>query len=421
MAFRERLDNGLVLRAVESEEDIVRYVDFNGKFNNPQEGATCNILLRHHPGVNRQEFQLVEDERTGGFVSTTCLIPWQCGYEGITLKAAMLEMVLSHPAYRKAGLVKLQVGRFLKIVEDAGYDLSIIWGIPYYYRQFGYAYCINGNTADVLPLRHIPDAAGAHGAAYSLRKATTNDVQELTEYYAAAARNQAFHVKRDAAHWHYLINYSKIPAWLVVNNLNGATEGYIVYHNDGGRIHIAENGIVSRDVGMAVLQLLKREAKKDISISWPENNILVKLARSFGSVSQQPGQWLLRIRDIPEFLIKIGPALEKRLAASECSGVSQELIINLFRQAYIMEFKEGKLAGVKGIGFKDASMGADGGDLCIPPDAFVRLVFGFRTLEQLTDAWPDIVVKPESRYLLETLFPTMTSYINTAYHYQGAE
>ena len=61
-------------------------------------------------------------------------------------------------------------------------------------------------------------------------------------------------------------------------------------------------------------------------------------------------------------------------------------------------------------------MGADGGHLCIPPEAFVRLVFGYRSLEQLFDAWPDIIVKRAIRHLIDVLFPLMPSYLYTPYH-----
>jgi hypothetical protein len=205
-----------------------------------------------------------------------------------------------------------------------------------------------------------------------------------------------------------------------VNKLCGEVEGYIVCGNTEGRtVHIAESGVIGIDAGRAVLQLIKSDKTREIVISWPENNTLVKLARSIGSIAQQSNQWLLRIHNIPEFLIKIGPVLERRIAESAFAGSTQEIIINLFRQAYRFSIKKGKLDEVVSIGFKDASMGVDGGDLCIPQDAFVRLVFGFRSLEQLFDAWPDIVIKHESRYLLEVLFPKMSSYICAPFSYQG--
>ena len=66
-------------------------------------------------------------------------------------------------------------------------------------------------------------------------------------------------------------------------------------------------------------------------------------------------------------------------------------------------------------------MGADGGHLCIPPDALLRLLFGYRRLDELFDAWPDLLVKPETRHLFETLWPRLDSYLYTPYHSIGTE
>ena len=129
--------------------------------------------------------------------------------------------------------------------------------------------------------------------------------------------------------------------------------------------------------------------------------------------------WLLRFPDLARFLVRIGPVMENRLAGSVWRGLSTELIVNLYRQAFRLRFQSGRLAGVDSLGFVDASMGADGGHLCIPPEAFVRLVSGYRALEALFDAWPDIVVKPEVRNLIDVLFPPLKAYLYTPYHYLG--
>jgi len=114
-------------------------------------------------------------------------------------------------------------------------------------------------------------------------------------------------------------------------------------------------------------------------------------------------------------LAKIGPALNRRLAAAGYAGLTTELLINLYREAYRVRIEAGCVAEVTSAGFVDASMGADGGDLCIPPDAFVRLILGYRTLDELHDAWPDIEVKAEKRALFDILFPKMDTCISMPY------
>jgi hypothetical protein len=109
-------------------------------------------------------------------------------------------------------------------------------------------------------------------------------------------------------------------------------------------------------------------------------------------------------------LQKLAPVLAARLAASPYANLTADLTLNLFRQAYLLRFMAGELKRVEPLGFVDASMGADGGDLCIAPDAFVRLLLGYRTVDELADAWPDLVVRPTRRHLWQVLWPKQATY-----------
>ena len=183
----------------------------------------------------------------------------------------------------------------------------------------------------------------------------------------------------------------------------------------GRGVKTPESGIAGYAAGMTALQTLKQEYGADIQLGWPQTNTLTQIGRSLGSTPLPADQWLLRITDVAGFLTKLAPVFEQRLARSDCAGLTANLCVNLFRHAFVLHFTRGKLERVAAVGFVDASMGADGGDLCIPPDAFVRLVFGYRDLDELHDAWPDITIKPASRRLLEILFPKVAAYFCMPY------
>lgn len=409
MAVLERLGDGFVLKSVESAEDAARYASFSGRFNGPSEEKACRLLLESFPGARWEDFLFVEREEDGEILATACLIPWQCSYEGIPLRAAMVEMVLSHPGHRRLGLIRLLMERHSRSMCEQGYDLGVIWGIPYYYRQYGYAYCINGNTAEALPSCLVPEAPGGDGH-YTIRRAKDSDIPALSALHDAANARLGISVTRDAAHWQYLLGAVGYPVWLVQNNA-GDAEGYIVFGDEGNaRASVPEHGFLTAGAGLFALQWLKGKACA-INVGWPEKSLLAELARSLGSCPTQPGQWLIRLVDIPKFLTRIAPALENRLADAGYGDMAGSLTLNLYRQAYTLRFDGGRLAGAQCVGFSDSSMGADGGDLCVPPNAFTRLAMGFRTIDELTDAWPDIVVRPGSRRLLEALFPRLDSYI----------
>jgi hypothetical protein len=189
--------------------------------------------------------------------------------------------------------------------------------------------------------------------------------------------------------------------------------------SDTGILGNAEGGTHARDVSEALLRCFAGEAGEDMRIYAHPHDVLLQAAASLGGVPLAGEQWLLKVEDPVALMTKLVPVFEKRISESSMPALSAEVIINQFRQAYGIRIVGGKITDIRSIGFVDSSMGADGGDLCIPADAFLRLLFGYRTLDQLWDAWPDTVVKEGSREIIGILFPKMSAHLLAPYHYQG--
>ena len=201
------LGDGLVLRSVQSPADAARYATFNTDYVSPIQGLTCAKLLAHHPTMCWDDFFFVEDVDAGIIVSCICLIPWQCrlgsGATQLDLHVAMLEMVVTHPDYRHRGLVRKQIEHFHQVVDAQGFDLCIIEGIPYYYRQYGYAYATDHWASDGLPLARVPEADGA--LSVRLRVATMADVTTLNDFYTQTMNKLAAWTTRTPDYWRYLL------------------------------------------------------------------------------------------------------------------------------------------------------------------------------------------------------------------------
>jgi predicted acetyltransferase len=415
------LGGGLVLRNVRDERDVREYAALHARYVSVAEGITCEKLMHAYPGASYDDYLVVEARSTKEIIATTCLIPWDFDFAGIPLKAAMLEMVVTHPDYRRRGLVRAQMERFHQMTTERGFDLCFIEGIPYYYRQFGYTYAIDHRSYDALTPVATLDPAGDGPARFGFRPATLDDIPHLVKLYCHAMTGARFRVQRDAAFWRYLLEEVQYPVWMILPQVDEAPAGYVVVSRGGesGAHIVLESALRDETAAPDVLAWLRPLAGDELRISWPQTTSLVRAARVRGSIPHPTYQWLLRIVDIPAFLRKIAPLLEQRLAASAFADLTAELIANLFTNAYVLRFTGGRLAAVEPAGFVDSSMGADGGDLCIPPDAFVRLVLGYRTLDALADAWPDIVVRGGRRPLFDILFPEITSYLSTPYFYLG--
>lgn len=413
------LGDGLALRSVQSERDAERFAAFNAQQVSEIQGITCAKLLAHHPTMRWDDFFFVEDTRSGEMVSCTCLIPWQSRVGPVDLRVAMLEMVVTHPDYRHRGLVRRQIEHFHQCAAAQDFDLCIIEGIPYYYRQFGYGYATDHWASDGLALARVPRKDGAFSI--RLRAAAEADIETLHGLYTQSMRQLDAWTTRDAAYWRYLIEGANAPVAMVEESHSGAPLGYVVaWRNDAGA-YIAESAFASAAGALELLQWCKEHVTGELILGWPAQSVLVQVARSLGSSVHPADQWLLRMVDVPKVLMKFAPVLANRLAASAYAGLTANLTLNLFRQAYLLRFARGALVAVEALGFVDASMGADGGDLCIAPDAFMRLLLGYRTLDELADAWPDTVVRPALRHLWQTLWPRQTIYFWNPYMAFGAE
>ncbi len=414
------LGNGLVLRSVRNAEDAGKFAAFNGEFNNAREGATCACVLSHHPFTSFSDYRIVEDTRSGQIVSTTCTFPWEVQFENLRLQAAMLEMVLTHPAYRRLGLVRRQVDYFHQDAVERHADFTMIWGIPYYYRQFGYTYCMEGETADLLPACRIPEATQDGAPGIRVRPVEISDIPILDTFYNQSLQGVDIWIARTTVFWQYLIQWARYPIQVIEESERGNVLGYAVSVHSPRKVQILESSFDNVRTALAYLGYLKTLNVPEIGLAWPETGVLAKAARSLGSHVCQGGQWLLRLPEAGKFIWKIRPLVDGRLARAGLQSLQQDLVINLYHQAWKLTLEQGRLVEVQSLGFVNAAMGSDGGDLCIPPDAFVRLVFGFRSLEQLQDAWPDILIKPEKRWLVEVLFPRLRAHLHTPYHFWGS-
>ncbi len=257
--IQESLGQGLVLRAVRDERDVAAFADLHTRYVSAAEGVTCSRLMQHHPENTYDDFLVVEDQQTGQLVSTVCLIPWRFSFEGVPLRAAMLEMVVTHPDYRRRGLVRALIERFHRHAAEGDYDLCFIEGIPYYYRQFGYTYAIDHRSYDALPVAAVPAEPAGRPAAYSFRPATLDDAPALSGLYDAAMKVVPLHVARDTIYWRFLLEQAEFPVRVAMDRRTGAPVGYAaVFPPDAaGRVTVLESAVNDDEAGMALLRALR--------------------------------------------------------------------------------------------------------------------------------------------------------------------
>lgn len=422
---QEILAGGLRLRSIRSMEDVDRLAVFNAMIHGPELDAITRALIVEHPHTRPQHWLIVEDPAAGGqIVSSLCLIPWRWRYEDVELPAGEMGIVGTHPDYRRRGLVRALDRRFKTLLADEGWLLSHIQGIPYYYRQFGYEYALPLEGGWQIAPHQVPepdDARGLEGAApYTFRLATADDLPALEALYAGAVRHLAIWAVRDAAVWRYLLEQGPGTAadaqtWLVLKP-GGQIEGYvrIAARGFGAGLIVEEASDLGHAAALATLRFAKHTAlergKPYVRLSLTDGNPLVRAARAWGAHSERRYAWQIYLPDAVRLLRAIAPVLERRLADSAFAGLTHTLTLSLFRSAVALEFEGGRLIKVESVPPQDFAHANH-----IPPSLLAPLVLGWRSREELREAFPDCSAWGQTAYLIDVLFPKLDGFLYTQY------
>ncbi len=337
------------------------------------------------------------------------------------------ELVGTEPAYRRRGLVRAQFEEIHRWSAERGEMVQGITGIPFYYRQFGYEMALNLSGGRRCYAANIPKLKEGEPETHRFRPVAEADLPFVLAVDQAAAPRSRLTCVRDLRLWRYEA-FGK-------SEMNGDRREMRIIETAAGEplgvlAHGAflENGLmgvswIELKPGVSWLPIIPpllrfmhataeayaaRDGKPfEVLSFWmgPEHP-LNQVAQDRLPHVRRPYAWYLRVPDLPAFLRHIAPALEARLARSWAVGHTGDLKLDFYRDGLRLVFEGGRLTAVE----KWMASRDDRGGAGFPGLTFLQLLFGYRTLGALRDAFADCWVDgDEPRALLEALFPQQAS------------
>ncbi len=430
------LGDGLVLRRGR-REDAEGLAKLNGEVFRPREATepnegmvawTWDMLTRPHPTIQPEDYIVVERAEDGEIVSALVLISQTWSYEGIEFGVGRPEVVVTHPDYRRRGLVRAQFEVLHQWSEERGHLVQGITGIPYFYRQFGYEMTMNlGGSRIGLP-GSVPKLKEGQEEPYRVREAIEADLPFITETYAQGRKRSLVSCVRGLEVWELELNgrsekSSERRALRLIEDAKGKPVGFLAhgvglwgnslwvmaYELSPSVSWLAVTPRVLRYLKQAGEEMAAKDEKKQFhtyTFGMGAEHPVYQAARGYLPMERPPYAWYLRVADLPGFLMHIRPVLERRLAESIAVGHTGELKLSFYRQGLKLIFKEGRLEGVE----PWQPTVEDGGPARFSNLTFLQLLFGYRDLEELQLAYPDCIAwSDEARVLLTALFPKKAS------------
>jgi GNAT superfamily N-acetyltransferase len=444
---RRDLGAGLVLRwsAARDAEDIAELCGlvFRWDRDEPNLGvanAVRRYLRGDHPAVQPEDVVVVEDTGKAGNRIVACAFylreEWE--FEGIAVPVARPDIVATEPGYRNKGLVRAALEVIHERAAREDRPVQGITGIPYFYRQFGYEYAIDERgSVTVAALAMVPDKP-VEEEPYRLRQAGSQDIPAISACHRQQQAAYLVSRRLPDSFWQYYIDaeHEADAGWndqrlRVIETANGDFRGFVFtpFRRSVDVFTVTMVTVVPGtnlyDAAPALLRQLKRLGEQtpvDRSQATPAEpdkallNLVLELGRNHPFYDtlrpewlphrERPTAWYVRVPDLPGFLRRIAPVLERRLAGSTFSGYSGELRLDFYRGGLRMVFAQGELKTVEDCRFGAYDNSAKAG---FPPLTFLRLVFGYSSLDDLRAAYPDVWVNGEAEALLVALFPKRVS------------
>jgi GNAT superfamily N-acetyltransferase len=442
--YRRELGEGLVQRW-STPEDTENIAQLCGFVFRDQEDEPLN--LRAMESVRRQmsgdfplmgpgDYAVIEDTGKEGnpLVACTCLWRQEWEYEGIAFGVGQPEYVVTHPDYRNRGLIRMLFDMLHTRSEAEGHLVQAITGISYFYRQFGYEYALELEGRRVTYLSLIPKAQESTPEPYSLRVATTEDIALLMELYNRQRQAGMVSAIASEGFWRYQIAEEKDPTVgkqmcvrMIVDDA-GVVQGYLMVaiRRWGDSLSVYALNVAAGVSWQAVVPSLLRALQaygmqipavgsdvpplNEISF-WlgSAHPVYEVLGKALAPFYEPPYAWYVRVPDVLAFLRHIAPALEKHLANSVAAAYTGDLTLDFFRGGLHLVFDKGHITHIEPW---RAPAYKNNADATCPALVFLQLLFGYRSLDELHYAFPDVrVEKSEAEVLLNALFPKKFSWV----------
>lgn len=370
-------------------------------------------LIHHHPTMTLKDFFV--NKHHGKIVAGLNLIPVKWSIGGVPLKVAEMGCVATLAEYRHKGLQRKLVNEFHRQAAEQEYDLCAIEGIPYFYRQFGYEYALPLNERATISLDKIPE----YESKLKIRSFTEKDIPEAMRLLLQAQKKFYVHSIRDEQIWKIqqetgMASADKFEGYVLEKD--GEMVAYIRIRGkpEGKELILREAPDVDRHTGKAILNFLKDTGKQRgfetlvSHISYYDS--LTEQLTALGAVkSVPPYAWQIRVINYAKLFQKMKPLFEKRLATSIYCHLTERLNFNFYRYTVQVAVEDGAITEIHKL---DSS---EDRTIRVNPQVFTQLLLGHRSREELEMTYPDFIIHPNHKNLVDVLFPKLASHIHSAY------
>ncbi len=399
------------------KEELHQILELNVNVHGESVRDYINHIFLNHPRKEDVLFLYIKDSKSNKIVSSISLMPLEWRFGSINIPVCEMGFVGTIEKYRGKELIVELNKLYELIMAEKGYIISVIRGIPYYYRKLGYEFAIPLDHRMFLSLSKIPQDDLEF---LKIRKANIDDIDLITnkykQYYEDFFISNIFDKDCYISKF-FNDNYNEFKASTYIIETGGKSIVYFTfgksYDNKGYDIKTSH---MNRECGIKILQFTKEitsiENPDQVDLAVREDTDLAKLIDELGGITYDTYGWQIKVPNLKLYLETIKPILENRIHNSNFQGVTQDLRISNYKTTLILSFNNGQISSIK---MEKGYPKEESCDLQIPGSFLFKLILGDRSFEEINYIIKDAKIKHESREIINVLFPKENSYPDTYY------
>lgn len=401
----------------DNKQEFQQILELNVKVHGEPVRGYLERVYNDHPRRDSLYSFYVKDNIVDQIISGLILMPLEWSFGGKILSICEMGFVGTLEEYRGKGFITLLNEKYEQLMAEKGYIISVIRGIPYFYRKLGYEYAIPLDhrikfSISAIPLEKLQTL--------NIRKANPNDLKFISEKYREFHKN--FFISNKFDEDEYLLkfindNYNDFKTSTLLISENGIPVGYFTFgrsYDDLG--YDIKHSKINHEMCVKILQFVKNTHKSEIEteiiIAIREETELSDFLIKLGGISYNTYGWQVKIPNLKLYLEELKPILEKRVRDSKFNGLTQKVKISNYEEIIELYFKYGILSSVNTV----KEYPEEGScDIRIPEPFIFKLLLGDKSMEELNYIIKDAMIIYNSKNLIDALFPKMKSFGDSYY------
>lgn len=394
----------LVLRSVQSDEELHRATDLMAKCHEPvyfESMRWLQTFANGYPGFLREHTRIAlsDGELAGALRLST---------DTVRIGEARLKMggfgwVTTDPRHRHKGVARELMCDTLRYMAQHHYHVSMLFGIPNFYHRFGFTSSLAEYSTSVDTF----EASTARHNGYRVREAKPGDIPAIQKMHHAHDADVSCSLVRSRAH--ITNRWDRWKPVSVLTDENGKVIAYSLPRRSRDEFQVIEVGVAGPQACGALLHACSQAALEEcaprIIFMAPPCHPFVRYLLQFKSSHEMRIQrdegGMMAFVDLGETLESMIPEWESTLMRNVARDHHVEVTLLVDRKPFRVRSHRGAV---------DVTPNSGANKVSLTEAELMHLITGYRYLEEILSRQRRIL-SPEARDLLAAMFPKRTAYV----------